>query len=327
LLEYLWVKVKALTFNRLYGGSLKMSFLDKLKESLAKTRLGFMSRLNNLLVTKNIDEEFFERLEEILLQSDVGVATSLDLVERIRDKVKKEKIQDGEEIKEILKKEIAAILGSQTESIRIQPQGITVIMVVGVNGVGKTTTIGKLAHSFRQEGKKVMLAAGDTFRAAAAEQLGIWAERTGAAIIKHQEGADPAAVSYDALQAARSRRMDVLLIDTAGRLHSRKNLMDELNKIYRVIQREMPGAPHEVLLVIDATTGQNALAQARLFQEAAGVTGIVLTKLDGTAKGGIVIAISDQLKIPVKYIGLGEGVDDLKAFQPREFVEVLFADE
>lgn len=304
-----------------------MSFLDKLKESLAKTRLGFMSRLNNLLVTKNIDEEFFERLEEILLQSDVGVATSLDLVERIRDKVKKEKIQDGEEIKEILKKEIAAILGSQTESIRIQPQGITVIMVVGVNGVGKTTTIGKLAHSFRQEGKKVMLAAGDTFRAAAAEQLGIWAERTGAAIIKHQEGADPAAVSYDALQAARSRRMDVLLIDTAGRLHSRKNLMDELNKIYRVIQREMPGAPHEVLLVIDATTGQNALAQARLFQEAAGVTGIVLTKLDGTAKGGIVIAISDQLKIPVKYIGLGEGVDDLKAFQPREFVEVLFADE
>ena len=304
-----------------------MSILDKLKESLAKTRLGFMSRLNNLLVTKNIDEEFFERLEEILLQSDVGVATSLDLVERIRDKVKKEKIQDGEEIKEILKKEIAAILGSQTESIRIQPQGITVIMVVGVNGVGKTTTIGKLAHSFRQEGKKVMLAAGDTFRAAAAEQLGIWAERTGAAIIKHQEGADPAAVSYDALQAARSRRMDVLLIDTAGRLHSRKNLMDELNKIYRVIQREMPGAPHEVLLVIDATTGQNALAQARLFQEAAGVTGIVLTKLDGTAKGGIVIAISDQLKIPVKYIGLGEGVDDLKAFQPREFVEVLFADE
>ncbi|NLC38054.1 MAG: signal recognition particle-docking protein FtsY [Clostridia bacterium] len=304
-----------------------MSFLDKLKESLAKTRLGFMSRLNNLLVTKNIDEEFFERLEEILLQSDVGVATSLDLVERIRDKVKKEKIQDGEEIKEILKKEIAAILGSQTESIRIQPQGITVIMVVGVNGVGKTTTIGKLAHSFRQEGKKVMLAAGDTFRAAAAEQLGIWAERTGAAIIKHQEGADPAAVSYDALQAARSRRMDVLLIDTAGRLHSRKNLMDELNKIYRVIQREMPGAPHEVLLVIDATTGQNALAQARLFQEAAGVTGIVLTKLDGTAKGGIVIAISDQLKIPVKYIGLGEGVDDLNAFQPREFVEVLFADE
>lgn len=305
-----------------------MSFLERLKEGLAKTRKGFMSRLNNLVVmNKNIDDEFFESLEEILLQSDVGVATTMDLVERIKQKVKEKKIQEVEEIKDILKNEITEILGTRTDPIRIQPQGTTVIMVVGVNGVGKTTTIGKLAHNFRQEGKKVMLAAGDTFRAAATEQLEIWAERTGAGIIKHQEGADPAAVSFDAIQAARSRHMDVLLIDTAGRLHSRKNLMDELNKIYRVIQKEMPGAPHEVLLVIDATTGQNALAQAQLFQEAAGVTGIALTKLDGTAKGGIVIAVSDQLKIPVKFIGLGEGVEDLKVFQPREFVEALFIGE
>ncbi|HHX49948.1 MAG TPA: signal recognition particle-docking protein FtsY [Clostridia bacterium] len=305
-----------------------MSFLERLKEGLAKTRKGFMSRLNNLVVmNKNIDDEFFESLEEILLQSDVGVATTMDLVERIKQKVKEKKIQEVEEIKDILKNEITEILGTRTDPIRIQPQGTTVIMVVGVNGVGKTTTIGKLAHNFRQEGKKVMLAAGDTFRAAATEQLEIWAERTGAGIIKHQEGADPAAVSFDAIQAARSRHMDVLLIDTAGRLHSRKNLMDELNKIYRVIQKEMSGAPHEVLLVIDATTGQNALAQAQLFQEAAGVTGIALTKLDGTAKGGIVIAVSDQLKIPVKFIGLGEGVEDLKVFQPREFVEALFIGE
>lgn len=304
-----------------------MGFFDKLKAGLTKTREGLVSKVNSLISGhKQIDEEFFEELEEILIQSDVGVDTSLSLVERVRQTAKEKKATSGEEVKEILKEEIKQILAAASHSINLQPNSLTVILVVGVNGAGKTTTIGKLAAGFVKDGKKVVLAAADTFRAAAIEQLEVWAQRSGAQLIKHQEGSDPAAVAFDGLQAARSRGADVLLIDTAGRLQNKKNLMNELNKIVRVLKREIPEAPHEVLLVLDATTGQNALSQALIFKETASVTGIVLTKLDGTAKGGVIIPVADQVSIPVKYIGVGEGIDDLKPFQAGEFVEALFAE-
>lgn len=304
-----------------------MGFFDKLKAGLTKTREGLVSKVNSLISGhKQIDEEFFEELEEILIQSDVGVDTSLSLVERVRQTAKEKKATSGEEVKEILKEEIKQILAAASHSINLQPNSLTVILVVGVNGAGKTTTIGKLAAGFVKDGKKVVLAAADTFRAAAIEQLEVWAQRSGAQLIKHQEGSDPAAVAFDGLQAARSRGADVLLIDTAGRLQNKKNLMNELNKIVRVLKREIPEAPHEVLLVLDATTGQNALSQALIFKETASVTGIVLTKLDGTAKGGVIIPVADQMSIPVKYIGVGEGIDDLKPFQAGEFVEALFAE-
>ena len=300
-------------------------FFAKLKEGLTKTRDQFVSKVEGLLTgRRKIDEELYEELEEILISSDVGVNTSLELVEKLRKEVKQRKLQEAEELKDVLKELIADLLDHEV-AMNLAERGPSIILVVGVNGVGKTTTIGKLAHYYREEGKKVILAAGDTFRAAAIDQLEVWGQRAGAEIIKQKEGADPAAVAYDALQAAKSRGADLVIIDTAGRLHHKVNLMEELRKVKRVIERECPGAPHEVLLVLDATTGQNALQQAKLFQEVAGVTGIVLTKLDGTAKGGVVLGIQGEIKIPVKWIGVGEGMEDLRPFIPQEFAQALFA--
>ena len=300
-------------------------FFAKLKEGLTKTRDQFVSKVEGLLTgRRKIDEELYEELEEILISSDVGVNTSLELVEKLRKEVKQRKLQEAEELKDVLKELIADLLDHEV-AMNLAERGPSIILVVGVNGVGKTTTIGKLAHYYREEGKKVILAAGDTFRAAAIDQLEVWGQRAGAEIIKQKEGADPAAVAYDALQAAKSRGADLVIIDTAGRLHNKVNLMEELRKVKRVIERECPGAPHEVLLVLDATTGQNALQQAKLFQEVAGVTGIVLTKLDGTAKGGVVLGIQGEIKIPVKWIGVGEGMEDLRPFVPQEFAQALFA--
>lgn len=304
-----------------------MGIFNWLKEGLTKTRQSLVGKVEDILsLHKKIDEELFEELEEVLLQADVGVNTSLRLIEQMRAEVKTRKISDSAQLRDILKEQLHEILSVANVSIGLPAQGLGVIMVVGVNGVGKTTTIGKLAYRFRQEGKKVLLAAGDTFRAAAIDQLEIWGQRVGVEVIKHREGADPAAVVFDALQAARARKADLLIVDTAGRLHTKVNLMEELKKVRRVIEREYPGAPHEVLLVLDATTGQNAVSQARLFTQATGVTGIVLTKLDGTAKGGIVVAIASELQIPVKFIGIGEKLDDLKEFSASEFVEALFAE-
>ncbi|APQ59009.1 MULTISPECIES: signal recognition particle-docking protein FtsY [Paenibacillus] len=319
-----------------------MSFFRKLKESIAnktesvtkqfkdgleKTRKGFVEKVTDLMIRrKKIDEEFYEELEEILIGADVGVNTVMNLIEDLREEVKKRKIEDASELQPVLSEKLSELLrGNDNSQLKMNPDGITVILFVGVNGVGKTTTIGKLAHRFKQEGKKVLLAAGDTFRAGAIEQLEVWGERAGVEVIKQQSGSDPAAVMFDAVQAAKQRKVDVLLCDTAGRLQNKSNLMEELNKIFRVIQREIPDAPHEVLLVLDATTGQNALNQAKLFGEKSGVTGLVLTKLDGTAKGGIVVAIRQELNLPVKLVGLGEKVNDLQPFDSEQFVHALFA--
>lgn len=301
-----------------------MGLFDRLKESLSKTRKNFVEKIETLVAGRSkIDEEVYEELEEILIQADVGVQTAEELMERLRRTVRERRVTDAEQIKPLLQEIVSQILDrGEAEVKRGGPP--TVIMVVGVNGVGKTTTIGKLACWFKKRGHKVILAAGDTFRAAAIEQLEIWGQRAGVDVIKHQEGADPAAVAYDALQAARARKADVLIVDTAGRLHTKSNLMDELKKVGRVLARELPGAPHEVLLVLDATTGQNAINQAKIFGEAAGVTGIVLTKLDGTAKGGVVIGIRQVLDIPVKFIGIGEGMEDLRPFDAGEYVRALF---
>ncbi|NLN06293.1 MAG: signal recognition particle-docking protein FtsY [Firmicutes bacterium] len=302
-----------------------MGFLSKIKAGLQKTRSSLMARLEGLFVRNTFDEAFYEELEEILIGADVGVETTLLLVEKLRAKIQEEKIRDGDRVIEVLKELILDILGRETTPLQLDGTGPAVILVLGVNGVGKTTTIGKLAKLFRAENKKVLLAAGDTFRAAAGEQLQIWAERSGSELVKHQQGADPAAVIFDAITAAVSRGYNVVLCDTAGRLHNKANLMAELKKVHKVVEKALPGAPHEVLLVLDATTGQNALAQAQVFHEAAPLTGLVLTKLDGTAKGGIVIAIAQKLQIPVKYVGVGEGIDDLLPFNPAEYVEGLFA--
>ncbi len=303
-----------------------MGFFSRLKESLVKTRQAFVEKIDSLVNRRqSIDEELYDELEEVLVQADVGVPTALELVGKVRDTVRQRRVSDPAEVKAILKEHIREMLDSSFGELATSIVPPTVIVVVGVNGVGKTTTIGKLAHYYRRAGKKVILGAADTFRAAAIDQLEVWAERTGAEIIRQREGSDPAAVAFDSLQAARARRADVLIIDTAGRLHTKTNLMEELKKISRVVGREMPGAPHEVLLVLDATNGQNALNQARLFGEAVGVTGIVLTKLDGSAKGGIVIAIKKELGIPIKLIGIGEGLEDLRPFDAGEFVEALFA--
>jgi fused signal recognition particle receptor len=305
------------------------SVTQKFKEGLTKTRDSFSERVNDLVSRyRKVDEEFFEELEEILIQADVGVTTVMDLVDDIRTEAKRRKLEESSEIKPLISEKLTQLLHKSEEdaTLRMAEDGLTVIMFVGVNGVGKTTTIGKMAHMFKSEGKKVILAAGDTFRAGAIEQLEVWGERTGVDVIKQQAGSDPAAVMYDAIHAAKSRGADVLLCDTAGRLQNKVNLMEELNKVYRVIQREVPEAPHETLLVLDATTGQNALSQARTFGASAGVTGLVLTKLDGTAKGGIVIAIRNELDIPVKYVGLGEKMDDLQAFNPEQFVHALFSE-
>ncbi|MBU5350920.1 signal recognition particle-docking protein FtsY [Paenibacillus barcinonensis] len=303
------------------------SVTKQFKDGLEKTRKGLVEKVTDLVIRrKKIDEEFYEELEEILIGADVGVNTVMNLIEDLRAEVKKRKIEDAAELQPVLSEKLTDLLrGEQNNELKMNPDGITVILFVGVNGVGKTTTIGKLAHRFKQQGKKVIMAAGDTFRAGAIEQLEVWGQRAGVDVIKQQSGSDPAAVMYDAVQAAKQRGADVLLCDTAGRLQNKTNLMDELNKIYRVIQREIPSAPHEVLMVLDATTGQNALNQAKLFGEKSGVTGLVLTKLDGTAKGGIVVAIRQELDLPVKLVGLGEKIDDLQEFDSEQFVHALFA--
>jgi fused signal recognition particle receptor len=304
-----------------------LGFINKLKEGLSKTRQNLSQRVGALLTgSSQLDEAFYEELEEILLTADVGARTSMELVERLQQEIKARRITEPAAVAGLLQEEVTRMLGEDGQRLCWSPTPPTVILVVGVNGVGKTTTIGKLAHRLSQEGKKIILAAGDTFRAAAGEQLAIWAERAGAGLIRHQDGADPAAVVYDTLQAARNRRADVVLVDTAGRLQTKLNLMEELKKIRRVIEREIPGAPHEVLLVLDATTGQNALSQAKLFQEAVGVTGIALTKLDGTARGGVILAIANEMGLPVKLVGLGEGTDDLREFEPGDFAAALFSD-
>ncbi|APC08080.1 signal recognition particle-docking protein FtsY [Neomoorella thermoacetica] len=303
-----------------------MNFFSRLKEGLNKTRENLTRRVGELLAgSSRLDDDFFDELEEILLTADVGARTSMELVERLRREVRDRKITDPAAVGSLLQEEVARMLGEEVPRLVWAPEPPTVILVVGVNGAGKTTTIGKLACRFAREGKRVILAAADTFRAAAGEQLAVWAERAGAGLIRHQAGADPAAVVYDAIQSARNRRADVVLVDTAGRLQTKTNLMEELKKIRRVMERELPGSPHEVLLVLDATTGQNALSQARLFSEAVSVTGIALTKLDGTAKGGVILGIAAEMGIPVKLVGLGEGPDDLKEFQPRDFAAALFS--
>ncbi|MBR2568548.1 MAG: signal recognition particle-docking protein FtsY [Paenibacillus sp.] len=300
---------------------------SKFKEGLEKTRKGFVEKVTDLITRrKKIDEEFYEELEEILIGADVGVTTVMNLIDDLREEVRKRRIEEAADLQPILSEKLIGLLrGDEENDIRLNQDGLTVILFVGVNGVGKTTTIGKLAHRYKQQGKKVLMAAGDTFRAGAIEQLEVWGERVGVDVIKHQAGSDPAAVMFDAVQAAKQRSADILLCDTAGRLQNKTNLMEELNKIFRVIQREVPDAPHEVLMVLDATTGQNALSQAKLFGEKSGVTGLVLTKLDGTAKGGIVIAIRQELNLPVKFVGLGEKMDDLQQFDSEQFVHALFA--
>ena len=302
-----------------------MGFFNKIAEGLKKTRDSMMGKVDALLNSfTKIDEDFFDELEESLIMADVGAVTSARICENLRKKVKEEGLSDPTAVKGALKEIIAQMLaGDEALNLSTKP---SIILVIGVNGVGKTTTIGKLAHNLHEDGKKVLLAAADTFRAAAIDQLQIWADRAGVDLVKHGEGSDPAAVVFDAINAGKARGCDVVICDTAGRLHNKKNLMDELSKIARVIDREAPGSAKEVLLVLDATTGQNALNQAKLFREAAGLTGIILTKLDGTARGGVVIGIKEELDIPIKYIGVGEQIDDLRPFDSKDFVEALFED-
>jgi fused signal recognition particle receptor len=300
---------------------------ERLNKGLSKTRESFFSKLTRIISGRpKIDDEVLTDLEETLIASDVGVSTTLKIIERLKKRVAEEKNAESSRLIEILKEEIVELLGqdNQTESEKAIVSRPHVIMIVGVNGVGKTTTIGKLAHNFKEDGKKIVLGAADTFRAAAIEQLTIWADRSGAEIVSQQMGADPASVAFDTVKSAVSRNADIVLIDTAGRLHNKVNLMNELSKVRRVMEKVVAGAPHEVLLVLDASTGQNAIEQARQFTRATHVTGIVLTKLDGTAKGGVVLAIADEFKIPVKYIGVGEKIDDLQEFSKNDFVDSLF---
>ncbi|UZW67674.1 signal recognition particle-docking protein FtsY [Priestia flexa] len=305
------------------------SVTQKFKDGLSKTRDSFSERVNDLVSRyRKVDEEFFEELEEILIGADVGVSTVMDLIDELKDEVKRKNIQDPQEVQAVISEKLIDIYESGEEQLAVlnmQQDSLTVVLFVGVNGVGKTTTIGKIAHKFKSEGKNVLMAAGDTFRAGAIEQLEVWGERVGVDVIKQSAGSDPAAVMYDAIQSAKARKADILLCDTAGRLQNKVNLMKELEKVKRVIEREVPGAPHEVLLVLDATTGQNALSQAKIFSEATNVTGIVLTKLDGTAKGGIVLAIRNELNLPVKFVGLGEKMDDLQPFDTEQYIYGLFA--
>lgn len=305
-----------------------MGFFDKLKAGLDKTRKSFTEKIEKLVIGyATIDDEFLDDLEAILLTADVGVQTTTKLMADVKKGIKNKEINGPEDLKPFLQGKISDMLSDSVAETKMAANGPTVIVVVGVNGVGKTTTIGKLAQFYKEQGLKVMLAAADTFRAAAIDQLEIWGERTGAEIIKHSEGSDPAAVAFDAVQSAKAKKVDLLIVDTAGRLHNKSNLMEELKKISRVIQREIPDAPHETFLVLDATTGQNAVNQAKVFGQAADLSGIVLTKLDGTAKGGVVIAIKEELNLPVKWIGVGESASDLRPFVPTEFVQALFGDK
>ena len=298
-----------------------MGFFDKIKAGLTRTKENIGHSLDSLFAGE-LNDDFYDELEETLILGDMGMDTTIKAVAELRRRVKEERIKDAEGARECLRRVLTDMLnvGDSTLDLSASP---SVILVIGVNGVGKTTTIGKLGARLKGEGRKVLLAAGDTFRAAAADQLEIWSQRSGVELVRQYEGADPAAVVFDAMQAAKARRTDVVLVDTAGRLHNKQNLMNELNKIGRVIDRELPGSRTETLLVLDATTGQNGLIQARQFMEAAGITGIVLTKLDGSAKGGIVIAIADALQVPVKYVGVGEGIDDLMPFEAESFVRAL----
>lgn len=301
-----------------------MGFFERLKDGLQKTRKNFTERIEVLVgMSAEIDDDFLDELEMILLSADVGAKTTEKLIEAVRQAARKKEIKVTEDVVPFLKKYLTQMLTEEGQRTRISGTP-TVILVVGVNGVGKTTTIGKLANYFHLLNYKVMIAAADTFRAAASEQLEIWGKRAGCDVIKHAEGADPAAVVFDAMKAAIARKADILFIDTAGRLHNKANLMNELEKIHRVIKREIPEAPHETFLVLDATTGQNAITQAKVFTETANVTGVVLTKLDGTAKGGVVIAIREELGLPVKWIGVGEGIMDFRPFEPEKFVDALF---
>ncbi len=300
-----------------------MSFFEKLKNGLSKTKSSIFGQVNNLFKAfVRVDEELLEELEELLIAADVGFESTEEIIEKLRNKIKDERISSVEETRDALIEILKGMIGSGEElNLSTQP---AVILVIGVNGVGKTTSIAKIAHHLKSNGKKVILAAADTFRAAAIDQLQIWADRANVDIIKNNEGSDPAAVVFDAVSAAKSRKADVLIVDTAGRLHNKKNLMDELSKIDRVISRELPDAARETLLVLDSTTGQNAVRQAKEFKNSANITGLVLTKLDGTAKGGIVFSIKNELDIPVKYIGVGEKIDDLQPFSSDEFVKALF---
>ena len=303
-----------------------MGLFKRINQGLKKTRDNMTGAINAALYGKNeIDEDFYDELEEILVMSDVGVTTAMEIVEKLRDSVFKKNLRKAKDVKKEIKNICAELLsGGETIDMITVP---SVILVIGVNGVGKTTSIGKMAAMFKSEGKKVILGAADTFRAAAIDQLEIWADRAGVDIVKHKEGADPAAVVFDTIEAGKARNADIIICDTAGRLHNKKNLMEELAKIYRVIDRQLPYADREILLVLDATTGQNAVNQAKEFKDVAEITGIILTKLDGTAKGGVVLAIKNDLKVPVKFIGVGEGIDDLRPFNPEAFAEGLFEED
>lgn len=303
-----------------------MGLFKRINQGLKKTRDNMSGAINAALYGKNeIDDEFYEELEEILVMADVGVTTAAEIVEKLRDAVFKKNLRKAKDVKKEIRDIVAELLsgGEELDMITVP----SVILVIGVNGVGKTTSIGKMAAMFKAEGKKVILGAADTFRAAAIDQLEIWADRADVDIVKHKEGADPAAVVFDTIAAGKARNADVIICDTAGRLHNKKNLMEELAKIYRVIDRQLPYADREILLVLDATTGQNAVNQAKEFKDVAEITGIILTKLDGTAKGGVVLAIKNDLKVPVKFIGVGEGIDDLRPFNPKAFADGLFEED
>ena len=306
----------------------KKGLFDKLKAGLAKTRDILLTDVDDLILgEKKIDQELFDELEEVLIRADIGPAFTYELIEKMKDQVKRKELSRADLLKKVLRDTMKEILTGQAAALKIPPEGIYTIMVVGVNGTGKTTTIGKIAYELKNRGEQVLLVAADTFRAAAIEQLEVWSNRAGTPLIKQRPNADPAAVVFDAIQAAKAGKGRILIVDTAGRLHTKLNLMEELKKMKRIVARELPGGPQEVLLVVDATTGQNGLVQAKMFKEEVGVTGIVLTKLDGTAKGGIVIRIAKELNIPIRYIGVGEGLEDLQPFDGNAFVEALFGAE
>ena len=309
-------------------GSERRSFFEKLKTGLAKTREILVKNIDDIILGgKVIDQKLFEELEEVLITADVGPAFTYDLIEKMKEQVERKGLNSPELLRSTLRDYMGDILRKSESPLLIPGNEIFTIMVVGVNGTGKTTTIGKMAHSFREKGMSVLLVAADTFRAAAIEQLEVWSQRVGVPLVKQNAGSDPSAVVFDALHMAKSNKIDTLIVDTAGRLHTRVNLMEELKKMKRIMGRELPGAPHEILLVLDATTGQNAINQAKMFNEDIGVTGIVLTKLDGTAKGGVIIRIAKEFNIPIRYIGIGEGLDDLRSFASKEFVNAIFGED